>query len=178
MRVALFLVLLVPAARAEGIRASVSGGLGVAHDGLGVQLELGADHFTGFVGFSAFRALTLGTRWSLRPDGSGFGVSVQGLVALSSGEPDPDLNYRETLTIVSLTLHWRWRWGPFFLDAGAGPAVTFDSYRFPTADNRDPRDDGRLVRQTCFGIPLASGPGSCSSDVLPLAFDLSLGLAF
>ncbi len=101
----LLAVLIAPAASAEGIRASLSGGLGVAHDGLGIQLEAGAGQWTGFVGLSAYSAVALGARWSMNPDGSGFGIALQGLVARSSPGPSASKYFddRETLTIIAAT---------------------------------------------------------------------------
>ena len=188
MRLALLLALtaLCSAAHADGFRASLTGGIGIGRDTppparrgayfLGGQLEAGYGHWTVFAGELLVvpyqrpeHSIAFGARWSMRPDGSGFGVALQSAIWTSHGSPSVD--YRETTTVVAATAHWRWLfWRHLVLDVGAGPAVTFDSYRFPTSDYG--ADNGRLQRRTCVGV---GGPGEC---VFPFDLELGLGFAF
>ena len=82
-RVAVLLViaLIAPTARAEGLRGNVSAGLGAGYSLLGVKLELGAGHWSGFAALSPLAlyssssiAGALGARWSAQADGGGLGV--------------------------------------------------------------------------------------------------------
>ena len=188
MRLAILLALtaLSSAAHADDFRMSLTGGIGVGRDTppsrrnayfIGGQLEAGFGQWTVFAGelvtvphqrpdFS----IAFGARWSMQPDGSGFGVALQSAIWISSGPPSVD--YRDTTTVVAATAHWRWLfWKHLVLDVGAGPAVTFDSYRFPTSDYG--ADSGKLQRRTCVGV--GGGDGDC---VLPFDVELGLGLAF
>lgn len=177
VRAVSFTALLVAAgARAADFRGDLAAGIGVGHDIAGLQLELGADHLSGFasLGLLGFSSFALGTRWSQRPDGSGLGVALQTLVWRTTGNFSPYTNGRETVTIVSATVHRRWRWRSLLIDLGAGPAVSFDSERLPSyADTGNPADDNRLTRTTCFGI--YTDVGKCG---FPLDLELGVGFAF
>jgi hypothetical protein len=109
-------------------------------------------------------------RWSLRPDGSGFGAALQGSVGIERGPPSVDS--RETLTVLSATAHWRWKLGPFLIDVGAGPAISIDSYRFPTMDYG--ADSGKRVQKVRLGV-CEDGFGMCA---LPLDLELGVGIGF
>lgn len=180
MRLALLLALTVSTARAEGIRGGINGGLGVGRGLFGAQIELGAGSWTGFAGLSPdpIHLFALGARWSTNPDGSGFGVAVQTALWRTHGDPNfAYSNDRETETFIAATAHWRWRWGFLMVDIGAGPAITFDSYRYATyADSPNAADNGSLVRTTCFGIPLDAGR-SCAQSI-PLDLEVGAGFAF
>ena len=188
MRLALPLALIALASsvRADGLRMSLTGGTGIGRDAppsrrgayfLGGQLEAGFGHWTVFAGELVVvpyqrpdHSLALGARWSMQPDGSGFGVALQSAIWTSHGSPSVD--YRESTTVVAATAHWRWLfWKHLVLDVGAGPALSFDSYRFPTRDYD--ANNGKLLRRTCVGI--VGDPGEC---VYPLDVELGLGLAF
>lgn len=169
-------LLIADGARAADFRGSLTAGLGVGHDIAGLQLELGAGHWSGFasLGPLGFSSVALGARWSLRPDGSGFGAALQAAVWKTSGDSSPYTNDRETMTLVSATAHWRWIWHFLLVDLGAGPAATFDSYRYPTyTDSFTPADGSKLVRTGCLGLFIDLG--RCK---LPLDLELGLGLAF
>ena len=177
MRLALLLALtaLSSAAQADGFRASLTGGAGVGRDFLGGQLEAGWDHWSVFAGLGRPSAhpdssFAFGGRWSAQPDGSGFGAALQAAIWRSSGPQYVD--YRETTTIVAATAHWRWLfWQHLVLDLGVGPAVSFDSYRFPTQDYD--ANNGKLLQRTCAGI--LGDVGQC---FFPFDVELGLGLAF
>ena len=79
---AVSLALLAGSARAADFRGGLSAGLGLGHDFIGLQLELGAGHWAAFAsaGPLGFSSLALGGRWSARPDGSGFGLALQAVV--------------------------------------------------------------------------------------------------
>jgi len=80
----------------------------------------------------------------------------------------------ETVTILSATAHWRWQWTWFLLDVGAGPALSFDSYRYAVDDSDVPPGmRGRITRSTCVGIH--TDVGTCG---VPLDLALSLGVSF
>ena len=176
MRLAIPLaILLASAARAEPARVSLTAGTGVGRDFAGGQLEIGAGNWSGSVGLGlllvAGTSIALGARWSMRPDGSGFGVGLQAFVVTEQGTDFDD--YRETFTVVSATAHWRWLFlRHFIVDVGAGPAISVDSYRFPTRDYG--ADNGKLRRTTCFGIGM--DVGTCGG--IPLDIELGLGFAF
>lgn len=189
MRLALLLALtaLSSAAHADGFRVSLTGGTGVGRDSppsrrgayfLGGQLEAGFGHWTVFASKGVVavpyrlpdHSIAFGARWSMQPDGSGFGVALQSAIWISRGPPSVD--YRETTTIIAATAHWRWLfWRHLVLDVGAGPAVSFDSYRFPTYDYG--ADSGRLQRRTCVGVL-----GDVAECFYPFDLELGLGLAF
>ena len=181
MRVAFLaaLVALASAARADGFRGNLTAGTGIGRDFIGGQLEAGFGHWTALAGFGplAFSnnaarpsSLALGARWSMRPDGSGFAVALQGMAWVDRGPATVD--YRETVVIVAATAHWRWLlWHHLVLDVGAGPALSFDNYRFPTTDYG--ASNGRLHRTTCFGVH--SDVAQCS---YPFDLELGLGVAF
>ena len=189
MRLALLLALtaLSSSAHADGFRASLTGGIGVGRDTpplrrgayfLGGQLEAGFGHWTAFASELVLvpfqrpdQSIGFGGRWSAEPDGSGFGVALQAAIWRSSGLANFD--YRETTTVVAATAHWRWLfWQHLVLDLGAGPAVSFDSYRFPTRDYD--ANNGKLLQRTCVGVG-GGDPGECP---FPIDFELGLGLAF
>ena len=176
MRVAFFaaLVALASAARADGFRGNLTVGTGVGRDVIGGQLEAGFGHWTAFLGLGpltlASRSFALGARWSSQPDGSGFGAALQGMVSVDRGPAWVD--YRETVVILAATAHWRWLlWEHLVLDVGAGPALSFDSYRFPTTDYG--ASNGKLQRTTCFGVH--SDVAQC---LYPFDLELGLGVAF
>ena len=173
---AVSLALLAGSARAADFRGGLSAGIGLGHDFVGLQLELGAGHWSAFAsaGPLGFSSLALGGRWSARLDGSGFGLALQAVVLKRTGGPPPYSDSRETITSVAATAHWRWRWSFVLLDLGAGPAVSFDSYRFPTyADNGNPADDHKLIQATCVGILV-----DIATCGFPFDIELGLGVAF
>ncbi len=160
--------------RAADFRGGLSAGIGLGHDFIGLQLELGAGHWAAFAsaGPLKFSSLALGGRWSARPDGSGFGLALQAAVFQTTGGSSPYTDSRETVTSVAATAHWRWSFVLF--DLGAGPAVSFDSYRFPTyADDSNLADDHKLIRVTCVGLLV--DVATCG---FPLDIELGLGAAF
>ena len=79
---AVSLALLAGSARAADFRGGLSAGLGLGHDFIGLQLELGAGHWSAFAsaGPLKFSSLAIGGRWSEQPDGSGFGLALQAVV--------------------------------------------------------------------------------------------------
>jgi hypothetical protein len=159
---------------AEEFRGTFTLGTGVGRDGVGGQIELGVAHFSVLAGLgvrpvNGIGSFALGARWSMRPDGSGLGIALQGSVGQEVYGATPQSNARETLTVLSATAHWRWKRGAFLLDAGAGPALSLDSYRFPSADYG--AQSGTLRRKVCTGI--------CGAGLeFPFPLDLELGLGF
>jgi hypothetical protein len=184
MRLLLAMLVVAGAAHAEGFRASVSVGTGVSHDALlgpnyfrdnwlGVQLELGYRRWSGFIAYgsrpvASDGSIALGVRWSNRPDGSGFGLALQGSVGTERGPATVD--DRQTLTVFAASAHWRWKLSLLFIDVGAGPAVSFNSYRFPTDDYG--ANNGKLVRAVCFGVGCN---GDAASNFLPLDLEIAIG---
>ena len=167
----LVIALIAPTARAEGLRGNVSAGLGAGYSLLGVKLELGAGHWSGFAALSPLAlyssssiAGALGARWSAQADGSGLGVALQGWLWKVA---DYD---RDTQVVIAATIHWRWRFGHFTIDAGAGPAVRLDRYR-PGPDAEYKRG---LVSANCIGIGVFVDMGQCGG----IPFDVELGLGF
>ena len=164
-------------ARAADFRGDLTAGIGLGHDFAGLQLELGTGRWTGFAsaGLVGSSSIALGGRWSARPDGSGFGLALQAAIWKTAGGSSPYADSRETITSVAATAHWRWRWRFLLIDLGAGPAVSFDSYRFPTyADEFDRTDDHKLIRGACVGILVDAA--SCAGS--PFDVELGLGIAF
>lgn len=174
-RAVCLLLLVAGGARAADFRGDLTAGVGIGRDIAGLQLELGAGHWSGFasLGLLGLSSAALGARWSALPDGSGFGLALQAAVWKRTGGSSPFTDSRETVTILSATAHWRWRWRFLLIDLGAGPAVTFDSYRFPTFADDAPGDDRKLLRKTCVGI--FTDVGTCG---FPLDVELGLGVAF
>ena len=169
MRAAFLLLLAAFGAAADPLRGSLTAGFGVGRDLAGVELELGAGNWSGFASITPTAMLdssiAFGGRWSMRPDGSGLGVALQTLVA----RPSSLIGARETYIVASATVHWRWIFfGHLSLDVGAGPAVSFDSYRDVG------EADSRLHQTNCFCIGM--DVGSC--DAIPLDVEAGLGVAF
>ena len=73
------LTLAATSARGEGLRASLTFGLGAGHGLLGPQAEVGYDHVSAFGAAvpASFLDVSLGARWSLQPSGAGFGLALQ-----------------------------------------------------------------------------------------------------
>ena len=152
-------------AQAEGLRATLTFGLGAGHALLGPQAEVGYDHVSASFAVAPVDALAVafGARWSLRPSGEGFGVALHGFVWRTSGAL-----FDETTVVLAATAHWRWKWGVLVLDAGAGPAFSIDSYR--SKDEGFPKS---LQRSTCAGFH--TDVGQCG---LPLDLELAAGIGF
>lgn len=174
MRIALLALVLSAAARAEGFKGSIGVGVGNAYDLVGARLELGWGRFSGLVGAPAAirsdwdHSLSVGGRWSfLRPES---GPALALVASWSWYGPQGDFDARETVVIISATLSWRFRLGPIFLELGAGPAISHDSYRFPSRDYG--ADSGRLIQRWRYGVtPLGASE-------IDFPFDADAGLSF
>jgi hypothetical protein len=170
---ALGVLLSASSALADGERGALTGGIGMGHAFLGGQLEVGVNNWSAF-GAIGPETFALGTRWSMRPDGSGLGVALHATVWHGSG----CCGDHGTTTVLAATAHWRWKWGFFILDAGAGPAFSLSSYRQSSTDLDVPEyDRGKLTQSACFGVLLDN---SCSggATVFPIDVELGLGFAF
>jgi hypothetical protein len=137
----------------------------VGHSLLGVQAELGYYQCSVFLAATAAPRFSFGGRWSPDPSGAGFGVALQGLVWSDYSTAD---RTQETVVVVAATAHYRFRWGLFLADVGAGPAVSFDSYRLLGLDAAT-----NLRRNVCFGV--RTGVGKCE---IPLDVEVSVGVGF
>ena len=115
-------------------------------------------------------SLSIGARWSLLRAESGPAVALHAtwLWQVPAFEGDA----RETAVILSAIVSWRWRFGPVFLEAGLGPAVTHDSYRFPAEDYG--AANGTLSQRWRYGAV----PGGIIGDSFPIDVDLGAGFAF
>jgi hypothetical protein len=163
---------------AAPFHAGVGFGAGNAYDLVGLRLEAGAGPLSAQIAFTGGRIadgwsapISLGLRWSLLRDESGPALALH--CSIFRAPPPQPGDGAETLVMLSAIVSWRWRFGPAYLEAGAGPAVSHDSYRFPSEDYG--AASGTLSQKWTWGL---NPDGASGSNAFPFDVELGAGFAF
>ncbi|HUJ27144.1 MAG TPA: hypothetical protein VLW85_14055 [Myxococcales bacterium] len=159
------------------IHGAIGFGAGNGYDLVGLRLEGGAGPLTAQVAFTGgciadgwSTPVSLGLRWSFLRDESGPALSVH--TSIFHQPPSQPGDGAETLVMISAIVSWRWRFGPLYLEAGAGPAISHDAYRYPSTDYD--ALNGVLAQKWLWGLQ----PGGLTGTSLPLDVEVGAGFAF